>query len=104
MELTHTASRRHLEYPEATMFEMVARAARENPNAPVYEFYDRKTSYSRFVRRIERAARALWAYGVRPGDAVTICLPNIPQALDCFYAVDRGGDHFEGAHGHDRVS
>ena len=91
MELTHTAPRRHLEYPEATMFEMVARAARENPRAPAYEFYDRKISYSRFVRRIERAARALWAYGVRPGDAVTICLPNIPQALDCFYAVDRIG-------------
>ena len=83
--------RQHLEYPEATMFELVAQAAKQYPDEPAYEFYNRKTSYTQFIRRIERAARALWAFGVRPRDAVTICLPNIPQALDCFYAVNRMG-------------
>ena len=83
--------RQHLDYPEATMFEMVARVAKQYPEEPAYEFYSRKTTYAQFIRRIERAARALWAFGVRPGDAVTICLPNIPQALDCFYAVNRLG-------------
>lgn len=83
--------RRHLDYPEATMFEMVARMAQQYPNEPAYEFYNRKTTYAQFVRRIERAARAFWAFGIRPGDAVTLCLPNIPQALDCFYAVNRIG-------------
>ena len=83
--------RRHLDYPEATMFEMVARMAKQYPEEPAYEFYNRRTTYAQFIRRIERAARALWAFGVRPGDAVTICLPNIPQALDCFYAVNRMG-------------
>ncbi len=83
--------RQHLEYPEATMFELVARMAQQHPDEPAYEFYDRKTSYAQFLRRIERTARALWAFGIRPGDAVTICLPNIPQALDCFYAVNRMG-------------
>ena len=73
------------------MYELVARVAQQYPDEPAYEFYDRKTSYAQFIRRIERAARALWAFGVRPGDAVTICLPNIPQALDCFYAVNRMG-------------
>ena len=83
--------RQHLEYPEATMFEMVDRVAKEYPREIAYEFYNRRTTYDQFIRRIERAARALWAFGVRPGDAVTICLPNIPQALDCFYAVNRMG-------------
>lgn len=92
METTATdRPRRHLDYPEATMFEMVARMAQQYPNEPAYEFYNRKTTYAQFVRRIERAARAFWAFGIRPGDAVTLCLPNIPQALDCFYAVNRIG-------------
>jgi long-chain acyl-CoA synthetase len=73
------------------MYELVAKVARQYPDEPAYEFYNKKTSYAQFIRRIERAARALWAFGVRPGDAVTICLPNIPQALDCFYAVNRIG-------------
>ncbi|MBR3504028.1 MAG: acyl--CoA ligase [Clostridia bacterium] len=81
----------HLDYPEKTMFQLVERAARQYPNEPAYEFYDRKTSYSRFLRRIERAARAFWSSGVRMGDAVTICMPNTPQALDCFYALNRIG-------------
>ena len=81
----------HLVYPEATMYELVARVAQQYPDEPAYEFYNQKTTYAQFIRRIERAARALWVFGVRPGDAVTICLPNIPQALDCFYAVNRMG-------------
>ena len=81
----------HLDYPEKTMFQLVERVACHFPKEPAYEFYNRKTSYSRFVQRIERAARAFWASGVRMGDAVTICMPNTPQALDCFYALNRIG-------------
>ena len=81
----------HLEYPRRTMFQMIERMAEEFPNEPAYEFYGRRTSYAAFVRRIERAARAFLAAGIRPGDAVTICMPNTPQALDCFYALNRIG-------------
>ena len=92
MEQTPTdRPRRHLEYPEATMYQMVEQTAARYPDEPAYEFYNRKTSYTQFIRRIERAARAFLASGVRPGDAVTVCLPNIPQALDCFYALNRIG-------------
>ena len=83
--------REHLDYPQLTMFQMVERIARQYPDEPAYEFYGRKTSYGAFLDRIERAARALWAHGIRPGDAVTICMPNTPQALDCFYAINRIG-------------
>ncbi len=83
--------RDHLEYPELTMFQMVERIAGQYPKEPAYEFYGHKTSYEEFVKRIERAARAFLAMGIERGDAVTICLPNIPQALDCFYALNRIG-------------
>ncbi len=81
----------NLEYPELTMFQMVERIAKDYPNEPAYEFYGRKTTYRTFVNKIETAARAFLAMGIGNGDAVTICLPNIPQALDCFYALNRIG-------------
>ncbi len=81
----------HLTYPDATMFDMIARIAGKYPDDMAYEFYHRKTSYRAFLARIERAARAFVAAGVKMGDAVTICMPNTPQALDCFYALDRIG-------------
>lgn len=81
----------HLDYPKLTMFQMVERIARQYPKEPAYEFYGQKTSYRSFIRHIERAARAFVAAGIKQGDAVTICMPNTPQALVCFYALNRIG-------------
>ncbi len=81
----------HLEYPDLTMFQMVERIAAKYPDEPAYEFYGTKTSYRAFTARIEKAARAFVKLGIKSGDAVTICMPNTPQALDCFYALNRIG-------------
>lgn len=89
--MEHYIQREHLEYPELTMFQMVERIAAEYPKEPAYEFYGTKTSYQNFVKRIEQAARAFQTIGIARDDVVTICLPNIPQALDCFYALNRIG-------------
>ena len=83
--------RRHLEYPEYSMYRMVTRNADSDPAAPAFEFYGKKVSYKEFKERIDRAARAFAAAGIRQGDRITICMPNVPQALVCFYAVDRIG-------------
>jgi long-chain acyl-CoA synthetase len=56
-----------------------------------YEFMNKETTYAQFMRRIERTAKALRALGVEKGDRVTISMPNTPQALDTFYALNRIG-------------
>ena len=90
--INHTGTpRRHLEYPHLTMYQMIAKIASQYPDYTAYDFYGRKTTYEQFHRRINRAAMALVSLGVKPGDAVTVCLPNIPQAVDLFYAIDRIG-------------
>ncbi|MCR5794995.1 MAG: acyl--CoA ligase [Solobacterium sp.] len=83
--------RRHLEYPELTMFQMVEKAAAQYPDEPAYEFYGRKVSYKDFCTRVVRTASGLYEAGIRKNDAVTICLPNVPQALDSFYALNHIG-------------
>lgn len=81
----------HLEYPALTMYQMVEQIAGQYPAYPAYEFYGKKTSYRAFVRKIEQTARAFLALGITAGDRVTICMPNTPQALQCFYALNRIG-------------
>ena len=83
--------REHLEYPEKTMFQMVMQKAEEFPDAPAVEFYKKKISYAQFIERIERCARAFRAIGIGKGDRVTLCMPNIPQCLESFYALNRIG-------------
>ena len=80
-----------LDYPHATMYQMVAAAARRKPNHVAYTFMGKKTTYTEFMQRIEAAAKGLYRMGIRKGDRVTICMANTPQALDCFYALNRIG-------------
>ena len=61
------------------------------PDTTAYNFYGNKVSFQDFIAQVHAAAKALCAQGVRPGDRVTICMPNTPQAIILFYAVNRMG-------------
>ena len=80
-----------LDYPHISMFEMVALAAGKYPENVAYSFMGKETTFRAFMKRIDAAARGLWNMGIRKGDKVTICMANTPQALDCFYALNRIG-------------
>ncbi len=81
----------HLQYPQKTVYEMVKAAAEKFPKNTAYEFMGKKTSFAEFMRYIDDTARAYLALGIQKGDRVTICMPNCPQALNSFYALNRIG-------------
>ena len=80
-----------LDYPHKTMYQVLASTAKQYPSSTAYVFMGKETSYSAFLKRIENAAKGLYRMGIRKGDRVTICMANTPQALDCFYALNRIG-------------
>ena len=86
-----TPPRRHLDYPPITMFQMLQQVEQAYPDSPAYEFYKKQTSYKAFIADIEVAAAAMQKLGIDAGCPVTICLPNVPQALTAFYGVNRIG-------------
>ena len=81
----------HLDYFDGSMFEAVAKIARQYPNNVAFDFIGKSTTYKKLVSEIERCARALSAIGVGEGDKVTIAMPNCPQAIYLFYAVNLVG-------------
>ena len=81
----------HLKYPQKTIYEMVKAAADKYPKNYAYEFMGKKTTYAEFMQKIDAAAKAYLALGIQKGDRVTICMPNCPQAVDSFYALNRIG-------------
>ena len=80
-----------LEYFDGTMWEMVEKAAQTRPDHVAYDFMGRSTTYSKFRENVHTCAKALRAAGVKPDDRVTICMPNCPQAVVMFYAVNLMG-------------
>ena len=81
----------HLEYSDCSMFEAVEKIAKKYPNQVAFDFTGRPTTYRRMIEQIERCAKALRTIGVRENDCVTIAMPNCPQAIYMFYAVNLVG-------------
>ena len=81
----------HLDYFEGTMFDAVAAIAEKYPNNVAFDFMGKATTYKELVRNIETCAKALKTIGIRENDKVTIAMPNCPQAIYLFYAVNLVG-------------
>ncbi|MBQ1242505.1 MAG: AMP-binding protein [Oscillospiraceae bacterium] len=80
-----------LEYFDGSMFEAVENIAKRYPKAVAFDFMGRSTTYTRLVTEVHNCAKALKTIGVREGDRVTIAMPNCPQAIFMFYAVNLVG-------------
>lgn len=81
----------NIEYPDCSMVDMILKSAEKWPDNVAYSYYGHKVTYKNFVRKIEKAARALKNYGVKEGDKVTICMPNTPEGITMVYAVNMVG-------------
>ncbi len=78
----------HLTYFEGSMFEKVEKIAEACPDKIAFTFMGKNTTYKKMVAEIRRCARSLKTIGIREGDKVTIAMPNCPQAIYMFYAVN----------------
>ena len=81
----------NLEYFQGSMVEMLENNARLYPNSIAFDFMGKSTTYKEMVANIEKCARSLRTIGVRQNDRVTIAMPNCPQAIYTFYAVNMIG-------------
>ncbi|WP_455484905.1 class I adenylate-forming enzyme family protein [Eubacterium sp.] len=83
----------HLDYPKGSMYEAVRESAitKKKMNSVAYEFQGKKTNYKHFLNKIEVLGKAYKSIGIDEGDMVTVCMPNTPQGVDTFYALNRIG-------------
>lgn len=77
-----------LKYSNNSMFDEVANIAKEYPNNVAYDFMGSHVTYQKFTAQVFRCAKALKAIGIKENDRVTICMPNAPQTVIMFYAVN----------------
>lgn len=82
---------RSITYPDTSMYETVRLMAEKYPDNIACDFMGRQLSYKNFISEIDTCALALKSMGVKEGEVVTVCLPNIPQAIIIFYAINKIG-------------
>jgi len=81
----------HLDYPEGSMYDKIKEIADKYPDYVAFDFMGKSTTYRRMVEQIQACAKSLKTLGLREGDRVTIAMPNCPQAIFMFYAVNLVG-------------
>ncbi len=80
-----------LSYPQLSMYGAYHRMASTVPEVTALVFMGRRMTHAELDRRICAISRGLAAQGLRAGDHVLVCMPNIPQAVIVFYALNRLG-------------
>ena len=81
----------HLDYPDFSMSDALFESARKYPDQVALTFQDRDTTYAKLVPQIREAEKAFRAIGIKEGDVVTVCMPNVPQTVVSLYAINAIG-------------
>lgn len=81
----------HLNYPKGTMVGYFLEAVARYPENIAIEYYGRTYTYRAFYEMIRDTAKSLKSQGVKEGDTIAICMPNIPEAILMFYAANMVG-------------
>ncbi|MDY7000701.1 MAG: long-chain fatty acid--CoA ligase [Thermodesulfobacteriota bacterium] len=80
-----------LEYRPGPVFEDLDRAAEKHPRRLAVVFQNWKITYKRLHALAETLAANLRALGVRPGNKISIMLPNLPQTIIAYFAALKCG-------------
>lgn len=80
-----------IDIPDISIYEYLERHYIKNEYAIAINYFNQKTTYRELINKIDLCSRALVSYGVRENDVVSVCLPNVPEAIIAFYAINKVG-------------
>ncbi len=84
--------KKHLEFPENfPIYKFLEESAIVYPDNISTIFFDAKIRYKDLWDRVLRFANSLHSIGVKKGDRIGIYLPNCPQFVIAFFAINRLG-------------
>jgi len=82
---------RTIKFTDKTIYEYMRDEVGEDLDYIALNYFGAKMTYFDFFDKIDLAARSLRSIGVKPKDVVTICMPNTPEAIITFYAINKIG-------------
>lgn len=83
--------KRSVNIPDMSIYEYLEKNIYNNPEEIAINYFGVTIKFSELLDKIDLCAKALRSCGVRENDVVTICMPNTPEAVISFYAVNKIG-------------
>ncbi len=82
---------KHVHYFEGSLYDAIYESALKYPMNTAIEYENNQISYKQLIKRINKCAKALKSLGINKGDKITICMPNTPEEVVMFYAINEIG-------------
>lgn len=83
--------KKHLDYPDISLYQLLEQTANNHLDNISYNYYGTKKTYKEFLKQIDACARSFIQLGIKQNDIVSICMPNTPEAIISFYALNKIG-------------
>lgn len=90
-EKYYKKNERNIEVPNCSIFTYLEDRVSNFEDEVAINYFGKKITYRDLMDKIDICARALKCHGVRKKDVVTICMPNTPEAVISFYAINKIG-------------
>lgn len=87
----YSKEEKKIKFTDKTIYEYLKESVGEDQDYIALNYFNTKISYKELFAKIEIASKALCALGVKEKDIVTICMPNTPEAIILFYAINNIG-------------
>lgn len=87
----HKKLPKNVKYFEESLYDAVYESALKYPYNTAIEYENNQITYKQLIKKINKVAKALKTLGVNKGDKVTICMPNTPEEVTMFYAINEIG-------------
>ena len=86
-----TEKARNLPTPTGTMFDQIYESNKDHPEDIALQYMDINVTFGEFWQKIDEVGSALTALGVKPGEIITVAMPNMPEYVYLAYAINRMG-------------
>lgn len=87
----HKKLPKNVKYFKGSLYDAVYESTLKYPYNTAIEYENNQITYKQLIKKINKVAKALKALGVNKGDKVTICMPNTPEEVTMFYAINEIG-------------
>lgn len=82
---------KHLDYTEISLGDLLRNSTKKYPDSQAIYFEGFRLTYEELDTLVDQFATGLSKLGIKKGDIVGIDLPNVPQFVIAFYALQRIG-------------
>ena len=80
-----------IEYFNGGLYDVVYESSCKWPHNIALQYFDTEITYKEMIKKINKVAAALKAIGAEKGDRISVCMPNTPEAIYMFYAINEIG-------------